>query len=189
MLNFKFSSEQKMLQDFTKKIGAKSFDNSCYIKHMDFIDERKNIRHIWHSNEEMSIRLSVKTKKRLEHPDIKISFERLDGNILMQNSASEDDFAILPIDGEAIFEIRLGKISFGESIYEVHCELLDLDDRSKVVAEYNDVIKILNPEGIVDYPAFFTDIEWNNEYLGCLSEIVSYPKDGNKKLGTSKIRQ
>ncbi|MBI5740649.1 MAG: ATP-binding cassette domain-containing protein [Nitrospirae bacterium] len=160
------ADEREMQELFHKRIGPKSFDPRYSIDRIEFLDKNNIARRIWQSDEEMTIRLFIKAMEKLECPDLKISIERTDGNVLMENYASRDGFRLPAIEDEAVFEIDFGAISFGQNTYEVHVELLDMGRGPQaVLTACDDVIKVEKPLNIIDSPSYFCPIEWSSERM------------------------
>lgn len=161
------AEEKEMRERFRKRTGKRSFDARYSIDNVEFLDIHNMQRRVFRSDEEMTVRLSVSAAGILEHPDIRISFERLDGNILMEALASRDGFEASAIEGNAVFEISFGAILFGPDTYEVHIELLDTDGDPgpAVAAIYNDVMKIEEPLTKRDPAAYFCPIEWTSALI------------------------
>jgi lipopolysaccharide transport system ATP-binding protein len=160
--------EKEMQTRFQKLIGNTSLDPNFSIDNLEFLDRLNTVRHIFDSKDELTMRITVKTSVCLEKPDLKISIERTDGNILMENRASHDGYPLSPIEGKAIFEIPMGRNLFGQELYKVNVELLNRDqtEESAVLASYDNVLKIIKSPDIIDNPAYFSTVEWKFEQLG-----------------------
>lgn len=155
--------ERKIRERTQRRVGAKSIDPNFAITGVTFLDGTGNEKHIFTSNEEARVRVTVRASVRLEQPDLAIFFEKVDGNILMENRASADGSTIEPIEGEAVFEIDMGPIMFGQDTYRVCLELTDRQrpPGDEILAYYNAVLKIEQPANIIDYPAYFADVRWS----------------------------
>ena len=157
------ADEQDMLMRFKKRVGG-TRSAECAISKVEFLDASGLSKRIWRSDDEMTIRIYLSSASVIESPDIKLSFERHDGNILMENWASIDGYVFEPVNGDAAFEVTMGEIAFGEDTYEV---LVELHDRSKdtesLLASYTDIIKVEKPLNMKDSPAYFCPVHISAE--------------------------
>lgn len=164
--------EIEIQEKFKKRISAKSYKPGFEIVNVEFLDDHCQPRLVFDVGKELTIRLTVRTGVRLERPDLKISFERIDGILLMENVASEDGFECDPIEGEAVFEISMGPIFFGKNTYQIHTELLDKDHvETPLLAALDKVLKIENLNYPYENPSIFPPVKWRIESI--MSDEVS----------------
>lgn len=159
--------DRRIKERFQRRVGSHSIDDRVAIEKISFLDHEGRERHIFASNEEATVRVTIRASVRLERPDLIIFFEKVDGNILMESRASADGLIMSPIEGTSTFEISMGRIDFGQDTYRVCVELLDsrrLPDGG-VLAYYNSVLKVERPTGTVDFPAYFTPVNWTAKLL------------------------
>lgn len=161
------ADEEEMHIHFKKRVGPRSFHSDCVIEKLEFLDETGVSRLVWRSDEAMAIRCTVETKIPIQQADLKLSFEKLDGNIVLENTASGDGFLIGTIEGRVSFEIEFGKLQFGEDTYEVQIELSGKlsEEINGLLASYCEVIKVEKPVDCLDSPAYFCPIEIHAEKL------------------------
>jgi lipopolysaccharide transport system ATP-binding protein len=160
--------EEKRMEDlFKRSIGATSIHSDFGIKKMEFLDGENCPKRIFRVGEKLKILISIKAATELKRPDIRVIFERLDGNIFSVNLASDDGFEVSPIESEAIFEVSVDSICFGQDTYEVHVELLDRDrpGENAVLAKYHDVLKIEETKSVIDNPAYFATVDWTSKSI------------------------
>lgn len=164
--------EIEIQEKFKKRISTKSCTPGFELVNVEFLDDRYQPRLVFDVGEELTIRLTIRTAARLERPDLKISFERIDGILLMENLASEDGFECEPIEGESVFEISMGPIFFGKNTYQVHVELLDRDSiENPLLAALDKIFKIENPYYPYENPSIFSPAKWSIESI--MSDEVS----------------
>jgi lipopolysaccharide transport system ATP-binding protein len=157
--------EAELMNNLRNRMGTRSYVNGFEVKSLEFLDKMGKSRLIMSVGDEMSLRINVSSAHKLERPDIKITFERADGVLLMQNSASEDGFDIASAKGNAVYAVDLGAVDFGKGIYEVRAELLDREKNGRHVkiSEIRKVLKIENPSYPYENPAVWWENEWSFE--------------------------
>lgn len=161
------TDEEEMRVRFQKRVGPRSYHPNCIIEKLEFIDTTGVSRLVWRSDEEMTVRCIVVTSMPVQQADLKLTFEKLDGNILLENTASGDGYLIGTIEGRALFDIDFGKLQFGEDTYEVQIELSGKlsEEINGSLASYCEVIKVEKPVDCLDSPAYFCPIEIQAEKL------------------------
>lgn len=153
------ADEVEMRERFKRSVGAHCFVEGHTVESLQFLDSENCSRLVWRSDEEMRVRFEVVSQYRVENPEFKISFERLDGNVLFERFASSDGFSPGPIEGSAIFDIDFGTINFGEQTYEVVVAMYDGSCEDKtILASFCEVIKVDKPVGLLDSPAYYSDV-------------------------------
>jgi lipopolysaccharide transport system ATP-binding protein len=155
------ADEEEMRERFKRRVGPRSFRTGCAVNQLDFIDNTGASRLVWRSDEEMSVRFVVNSDSPISEPDVRISFEKLDGNILLENSAAANGFSIGRLEGVAEFEVDFGVLNLGQDTYEVQLGLYDccVSELPELVASYCEVIKVEKPVDIMDSPAYFHPVE------------------------------
>lgn len=161
------TDEEEMRVRFQRRIGPRTFHSGYAIEGLEFFDSSGMARIVWRSDEEMTVRFSIVANMPIHQPDLKISFEKLDGNILLEKTASEDGCFLDAITGQAVFEIEIGKLEFGEDTYEVQVALYGcpLVGTSALLASYCEVIKVEKPFNCIDSQAYFCPIEFRVDKL------------------------
>lgn len=156
--------EAEIVKRFRSRIGGKSLSPGVAVTGLEFLGADGEPRKIFDVGELMTVRIGVRTSGRLARPDLKISFRRSDGVLLMENLASEDGFDCGTVNGSAVFEIPMGPIFFGKNTYEVNVELLDRDlPATPLLASHDSVLKVEDPRHPYDNVAFFPSTSWRAE--------------------------
>lgn len=156
--------DEEILRDsFRKRIGGGSVSDVFEIKHLRFLDASGNAKTIFAIGEEMTVAFTVKSNRRIERPDCRISFERTDGILVSENSAAGDGFELGPVEGEAEFRIMLGAVCYGQNTYEVLVEFIDtgLEGRDSILAFRKEILKIENPIYPHINPVFYLPVRWS----------------------------
>lgn len=165
------SDEIEMQERFKRRIGAVSHKPGFTIDALEFVDRAANVKLVWQSDEEMTVKFSVTCAVTAVKPDFKISFEKLDGNILLENSAITDGMYAEPITGSVDFEIDFGKLRFGQDTYEVRLKLFEtaVEGGPELLAHFCSVIKVEKPIELTDSPAYFAEVSVTTH---CLPKAV-----------------
>lgn len=140
----------------------RSLDKDFEITDLKFLDRSGNVRSIFNIKEELVIQIGIIFRKKLENPDLKISFLRNDGILLFENLASEDGLILNDCQGAMSFELSTGPILFGKNIYEV---MIYLVDRNKpkddnLLAFRKEVLKIENYDYPDENPVYYSQTLW-----------------------------
>jgi len=154
--------EAELMKNLRNRIGTRSYVKGFEVKSLEFLDKTGKSRLIMDVGDEMSIQVNISSERKLEHPDLRITFERVDGVLLMENTASKDGFDIRPAKGNAVYAVDLYAVDFGKGIYEVRAELLDREQtgRNVKLSEIRKVIKIENPSYPHENPLVWWKHEW-----------------------------
>jgi len=166
------TDEEEMRVRFQRRVGPRSYHPNCKIEKLEFLDTTGASRLVWRTDEEMLIRFVISTQTPILQPDLKLSFEKLDGNMILENTASGDGYHLSTISGpQNIFEIDFGKLQFGEDTYEVQIELSGMlsEEIKGSLASYCEVIKIEKPFDCLDSPAYFCPVDIRAEKLSAAS--------------------
>jgi len=155
------ADEAEIVRRFRRQVGRTSFTEDVAVTSVDCADAGGQERKVFRVGEAMTVRIGVRAGRRLPRPDLRISFGRSDGTLLMDNLASADGFECGPIDGEAVIEIPVRCLLFGQSTYEVHVELLDRDrPDDPVLAVHDSVLRVENPRYPHSYVAYYAPTTW-----------------------------
>lgn len=159
--------EEEMRLRFQRRIGPRTFYPGYAIEQMEFVDGSGIARLVWRSDEEVTVRFVALVHTPLHQPDFKLSFEKIDGNIIMENWARKDGCSLDAIEGQVTFEIDLGKLEFGGDTYEVQLALYGDQEAGthELLATYCEVIKVEKPADCLDSPAYFCPVEIRAEKL------------------------
>jgi lipopolysaccharide transport system ATP-binding protein len=165
--SIRIEDEKQMRLRFMKRIGPRDFHKGCEIRKLVFIDNMGRSRAVWRSDETMSIHFELTIQTKVFKPDFKLSFEKLDGNILLENWAKQDGCFIEEIEGTVSYEIEFGRLDLGEDIYAVQLEFYGntRDDIPELLAAYCEMIKVERPVGSIDSPSYFCPIEVTSQKL------------------------
>jgi lipopolysaccharide transport system ATP-binding protein len=158
-------NEAELMKNVSYRMGTRSYVDGFEFMSLDFIDKRGKARMIMNVGDEMSLRINVRCEHKLERLDIRITFERAEGLIVMQNSASENGFNINASKGNAVYVVNTGKINFGKGVYEIRAELLDRNRNGRDIklSEMRKPLKIENPSYPYENPAVWWENEWSFE--------------------------
>lgn len=152
--------ESEMLERFRRRIGSASYKAGFSVNSLDFLDDNGNAKLVWQSDQELKIKFSVDCSLPIKMPDFRITFEKIDGNILLENTAIADGFSAESIEGNAEFEIDFGKLRFGQDTYEARLELWETvtPSQPELLASFSNVIRVDRPLDILDSPAYFHEV-------------------------------
>jgi len=163
------NDEIELQKKFYKQLCNKiSYCQECSIESIDFLDNKKRSRKIFNVGEDLTIRISVKSNKCIEHPDIQIIFNRSDGICVIKNSMVNDGFDPRPIDGLAVFEIYMKPLLLGKGTYEVRIELIDRKSiyqgyNGQLLAAMSSLLIVDNPQYPYENPTYWWPINWSIE--------------------------
>lgn len=154
------TDEEEMRVRFQKRIGPRTYCAGYSVTKLEFIDRTGISRLVWQSNEEMGIRFIAETDSSVDKYDFKLSFERLDGNIILENWSRRDGLQPGLFKGKSVVEIDIGKLCFGSDTYQVTLGIYDVqtEEVPNLLASYSEVIKVEKPLGCLDSPAYFWPI-------------------------------
>jgi hypothetical protein len=156
-----------MQERFRTRLGGRVLRAGQQISEAEFVDGAGRPRMVFETGQEASLRLVVNAQRRIERPDLRVSFERTDGVLVAVNTASQDGFRCGPIEDEAVIEVSLGPLRLGRGVYEVLVELLDAGGgAASVVAERKAMLKVDNPRCAFADPAYLLSAEWRAEQIG-----------------------
>lgn len=82
--------ETELINKLRSRLGHQSYVEGYEVRNLEFVDKSGQPRLVMNVGEAIRIRFTVKSVEYLGQPDLRITFERMDGIVLMENTASED---------------------------------------------------------------------------------------------------
>lgn len=153
--------EENLKNSFSQRIKSGKKDGKAVIRDFKLLTKLNENRTIFELREEGRVYISIETKEDLEEWDIRLSFVKMDGILMMQNEALEDGLILPDLKaGETVnIQIDIGEIAFAEGVYEVLCEILNYNE---IIATYSNILEI---ENLVEFPASKPDYYCNYKWM------------------------